>query len=294
MKEQEVRFMIPRDVGNGIMETIYPYDTWFQPRVKYKYAKKWGSYPVKEPPGAYVVEEMDIETGQMVKKLYTNVPDDVMAVLFQTDRKEAKAQRDQEEHMFWGAQTSENDENGDWHFGAMDIAAYEQYTHEENQPEGEKEFPDDQLCGRLSDNPIIRNAQVRYMCEIVRKVLPYLTKKNYQTFYQLFHQCLREVDIARAEKVAKSAVTNRKNRLIDQIVPVFESLGFVIPTKAEMKAERKAAEERNKRLDSEMREAQAEERAIILARRLTDLFYNEGMLDEETKSEIDDELENAA
>lgn len=94
--------------------------------------------------------------------------------------------------------------------------------------------------------------------------------------------------------MAKSAVTNRKNRLIDQIVPVFESLGFVIPTKAEMKAERKVAEERNKQLDAELRQARAEERAIILARRLTDLFYNEGMMDEETKAEIDEELENAA
>jgi len=67
MKEQEVRFRIPRDVGNGITETIYPYDTKSQPKVKYRYAKKWGSYPVNEPPGAYVVEEMDIETGRSWK-----------------------------------------------------------------------------------------------------------------------------------------------------------------------------------------------------------------------------------
>ncbi len=294
MKEQEARFRIPREVGSGIVETIYPYDTMFKPLVKYRYAKKWGSYPVKEPPGAYVVEEMDIETGRMVKKLYTNVPDDVMALLFRTDRKEVKAQRVQEEHMFWGAQTSEKDENGDWHFGAMDIAAYEQYTRAENEPEDEAEVSESQLCGRLSDNPIIRNAQVRYMCEIVRKALPHLTKKNYQTFYQLFHQCLREVDIARAEKVAKSAVTNRKNRLIEQIIPVFENLGFVIPTKAEMKAEKKSVTERNNRLDAELREAQSEERAIMLAHRLTDIFYSEGLMDEETKAEIDEELENAA
>jgi len=222
------------------------------------------------------------------------VPEKVMDILFQTDKSEMKAQRMLDENQYKGYQASEKDENGDWHYGAMDIAAYEQYVHATNQSESEEEYSEEELCGRLSDNPKIRNAQVRYMREVVRKALPYLTKKNYQTFYQLFHQCLREVDIAREEKVEKSAITNRKNRLIAQIVPVFENLGFVIPTKAELKAEKKAAEERIERLDAELHASRNEDREIALIRRLTDIFYNEGIMDEKTKTEIDEELDEAA
>ena len=293
-RKQEILYRIPRNVGDGVIETIYPYDTPFKPVGRSDYASRWGSYPVVKPEGGYVVEAMDVATGRMVKKLYTNVPRKWMEFLSGTDNREVLSQRYVEEHKDWRDKPSQKDENGDWHYGAMDIAAYELYTREKNQPEEEEEYPEEQLCGMLSSNPKIRNAQVRYMRGIVRKALPFLTKKSLQTFYQLFNQCLREVDIARADGVEKSAVANRKKRLIEQIVPVFESLGFIIPTKEELAAEKKAAEERADRLKKELSAKRKEEREMKLIRRLTEIFYSGGLLDEATKVEIDEELDEVA
>ena len=294
MKKENRRFGVPYDAGDGITKTYFPYDHQFELYGKYRYARNWGSYPVKFPEGGYVVEQMDLETGQMMKVLYLNVPDEIRDLLFDTDKKEFKAQRDQDEHSDRRDQDSRKDADGNWHLGSQDQAAYEAYVQEQNQPDEEESYDEAMLRGALSDNPKIRNAQVRYMCEVIRKVLPRLTKKNYKTFYQIFYQCMKEVDIAEDEGVGKSAITNRKNRLIASVVPVFENLGFPIPTKAELKAEKKAAEQRIAAMEKQEQVRRAEEREVRLIRGLTEVFYHEGLMDKETMELIRDEIDEAA
>lgn len=294
MMRHDRKFGVPYDVGDGITETYYPYDTYFELDGKYRYARNWGSYPVKFPEGGYVVEQMDLETGQMVKVLYLNVPEEIRDLLFETDKGEFKAQRDLDEHLDRRDQESRKDADGNWHLGSQDQAAYEAYVREQNQPDEEESYDEAMLRGALSDNPKIRNAQVRYMCEVVHRILPRLTKKNYKTFYQIFHQCMKEVDIADDEGVGKSAITNRKNRLIAQIVPVFENLGFPIPTKAELKAEKKAADMRTAAIEKAEQERRADKRELRLIRGLTDVFYKEGFMDEEAMESIREEIDEAA
>jgi len=294
MMRQDRKFGVPYDVGDGITETYYPYDTRFELYGKYRYARNWGSYPVKFPEGGYVVEQMDLETGQMVKVLYLNVPEEIRNLLFDTDKGEFKAQREQDEHLDRRDQESGKDADGNWHLGSQDQAAYEAYVREQNQPDEEESYDEAVLRGALSDNPKIRNAQVRYMCEVIHRVLPRLTKKNYKTFYQIFHQCMKEVDIAEDEGVGKSAISNRKNRLIAEVIPVFENLGFPIPTKAELKAEKKAAEMRSAAIDREEQERREEEQELRLIHGLAEVFYKEGFMDKEVMENIKEEIEEAA
>ena len=294
MKKQDRKFGVPYDAGDGMTKTYYPYDTYFPIFGRYKYAQKWGSYPVKSPEGGYVVEEMDLETGQMVKVLYLNVPEDIRAFLIQSDKGEFKAQRELDEHADKRDQSSRKDDDGNWHLGSLDQAAYDLYVREQNQPEEEETYNEAMLRGALSDNPRIRNAQVRYMCEIIHRILPRLTKKNHKTFYQIFYQCMKEVDIAEDEGVGKSAIANRKNRLIAEVIPVFENLGFLIPTKAELKAEKKAAERRAAAAEKQERERRADERELHLIHALTEKFYQEGFIDADIRDQIEEEIDEAA
>ena len=126
--KQDRKFEVPYNAGDGITMIYYPYDTQFELFGKYKYAKKWGSYPVKTPEGGYVVEEMDLETGQMMKVLYLNLPGEIRDVLIQSDKAEFKAQRDLDEHADKRDQSSRKGEDGSWHLGSMDQADPECHT----------------------------------------------------------------------------------------------------------------------------------------------------------------------
>lgn len=285
MKGQKRQFGVPYDVGNGITATCYPYDNHFPLLGKYRYAKNWGSYPVQSPEGGYVVEERDPESGQMMKVLYQNIPEEILAVLIQSDQAEFKAQRDLDERADKRDQSSRVDGDGNWHLGSLDQAAYEMYVREQNEPDEEESFDEVILRGALSTNPKIRNAQIRYMCEIIRMILPRLTKKNQETYHQLFHQCMKEVDIAEEEGVGKSAIANRRNRLIEEVIQVFKNLGFPIPTKAELKAEKKAAAQRATATEKQEKEQRADERERRLIRDLAEKLYQEGIIDAETKNQ---------
>lgn len=107
------------------------------------------------------------------------------------------------------------------------------------------------LYGPLSNNPKIRNAQIRAMSEIVDKATPQLSPLLRKTYEELFFLQKKEVDIADEEGVGSSAVTNRKNRLLKSMRDILIALGFIVPSKAELKAEKAAAEERNQRIDTE-------------------------------------------
>lgn len=296
MKRKEIQYGIPNNVENGITEILLPYRTPLKPLVKAKYAKQWGTYPVEDSSygcNCYVVEDYDTEAKVKYKKLYTNVPPEILKCMFDWDREETLYLRYQDENTDSRPVESYTDDNGDWHNGVWEEASYQEYKRscEEDEPDV---FDESVLHGALSDNPRIRNAQIRDMSEIIRATLSQRTPTLCQTFEALFYQCRQEVDIAEEEGVGKSAVSNRKNRLISDITKALIANGYTVPTKAELKAEKQAAQAREDRLEQSMSIQRADERDRALAHRLTALFYQEGFVDQATMEKIEKEIEDAA
>ena len=201
--------------------------------------------------------------------------------------------RQEEEHADRRPAADYDDENGDWHGGVLDQAVYAQYRRrcEEYEPDV---YDESVLYGPLSDNPKIRNAQIRAMSEIVNKAVSQLSPLLRKTYEELFFLQKKEVDIADEEGVGSSAITNRKNRLLKSMRDILVALGFVVPSKAELKAEKAAAAERNQRIDTEYSRQRKEAQEMELARQLTVLFYQEDILDGKALKEIEKELDDAA
>ena len=132
------------------------------------------------------------------------------------------------------------------------------------------------------------------MSEIVDKATPQLSPLLRKTYEELFFLQKKEVDIADEEGVGSSAVTNRKNRLLKSMRDILIALGFIVPSKAELKAEKAAAEERNQRIDTEYSRQRKEAQEMELARQLTVLFYQENIPDRKALNEIEKELDDAA
>lgn len=105
---------------------------------------------------------------------------------------------------------------------------------------------------------------------------------------------MQGVDYADEEGVGESAITNRKNRLIAEVGNVFQVLGFMVPSKAELKAEEKANQERLARLEFMEKEYRKGKREIVLIRQLAKVFYENGCLDDVKMDEINEELDSAA
>ena len=296
MKRKEIQYGIPNTVENGITEILLPYRTPLKPLVKAKYAKQWGTYPVEDSSygcNCYVVEDYDTEAKVKYKKLYTNVPPEILKCMFDWDREETLYLRYQDENTDSRPVESYTDNNGGWHNGVWEEATYQEYQRscEEDEPDV---YDVSVLRGPLSDNHKIRNAQIRDMVEITRRALSQFTPTLRQTFEALFYQCRQEVDIAEEEGVGESAISNRKNRIIIQIRSILTSLGYIVPTKAELKAEKQAAQEREDRLEQSISIQRADERDRALAHRLTALFYQEGFVDQATMEKIEKEIEEAA
>ena len=296
MKKKEIEYGVLRDAGDGIQEIFLPYNTPFKSPVKRKYGVSWQTYPVEDNDygsNCYVIEQYDTEAKVKYKKLLVNVPPEILAVLSDSDRKETLDQRHQEEHTDFRPTQCYTDGNGDWHNGTLEDIAYERYKRASEEDELDV-FDEAVLRGPLSDNPKIRNAQVRKMVEIVQKAIAHLPPTLRQTFDVLFCQCRLAVDVAEEEGVGKSAISNRKNRLIQKMSDIFTALGYVVPTKAELKAEKKAVLEREERLEQAMVKQREEERDKQLVREMITLFYNEGFTDRTTLERIERELDEAA
>lgn len=296
MKKKEIEFGVPRDAGDGVQEILLPYNTPFKSPVKRKYGIRWCTYPVEDNDygsNCYVIEQYDTEAKIKYKKLLVNVPPEVLAVLFDSDREETLYQRYQEENTDFRPMECYTDGNGDWHNGTLEDIAYERYKRASEEDELDV-FDEAVLRGPLSDNLKIRNAQVREMVEIIQKAIAHLPPTLRQTFDALFCQCRLAVDVAVEEGVGKSAISNRKNRLIQKMSDIFTNLGYVVPTKAELKAEKKAVLEREERLEQAMAKQREDERDKQLVREMITLFYNEGFTDKATLDRIEKELDEAA
>lgn len=301
-------FWKPRELEGGLIEVIVPYGTVIEPDARKRYAHRWGSYHTKDPRfggDAYVYEDTDYDLGMRVKRVYMNVPLETMAVCCGNDGIEFKGQRDQDDHRDKRPLEGWEDENGNWHYGAESEAATldEYFAGQEDahisQNDAEKpEYPTEVLHGPLSDDYRIRSAQVKYMCGIVERAMEARSETLQRTFLALFHQRMQGVDYAEEEGVGESAITNRKNRLIAEVGKVFKALGFLVPSKAEVKAEEKAYQERMvgwqthlAEIDGEKRK---EERETDLIRQLAKVFYENGCLDDVEMDEINEELDSAA
>ena len=284
------------DMGSGTMEYILPYDTPLKPRCRPRYAVRMNEYPVEDNQygcNCYVYEYEDINTHKMCKRLITNLPDEIFWEMVEFSQRSCSLMRKDEEHTDRRPAADYDDENGGWHSGVLDQAVYAQYRRscEEDEPDM---YDESILYGPLSNNPKSRNAQIRARSEIVDKATPQLSPLLRKTYEELFFLQKKEVDIADEEGVGSSAVTNRKNRLLKSMRDILIALGFIVPSKAELKAEKAAAEERNQRIDTEYSRQRKEAQEMELARQLTVLFYQENIPDRKALNEIEKELDDAA
>ena len=296
MLREKEDLMSTRDADSGTTEYILPYDTPLKPRCRPRYAVRMNEYPVEDNQygcNCYVYEYEDIHTHRMCKRLITNLPDEVFWEMVEFSQRSCSEMRKEEEHADRRPAADYDDENGDWHGGVLDQAVYAQYRRrcEEYEPDV---YDESVLYGPLSDNPKIRNAQIRAMSEIVNKAVSQLSPLLRKTYEELFFLQKKEVDIADEEGVGSSAITNRKNRLLKSMRDILVALGFVVPSKAELKAEKAAAAERNQRIDTEYSRQRKEAQEMELARQLTVLFYQENIPDRKALNEIEKELDDAA
>ncbi len=296
MLKKEMKCVSKTDVESGIKEFILPFDTPLKPACYAKYAYKMHAYPVENNEygcNCFVYEDEDPETHRKYKKLYTNMPDEMWHGLFEFSKKSCKSMRDDDEHADKRRIDDYEDGNGEWHGGIMDQIAYSQFirSREENETEV---YDESVLHGPLSNNHKIRNAQIRNMCDILDKAIGQFSPTLRKTYEDLFCLCRKEVDVAAEEDVGKSAITNRKNRLVNSIRDILLALGYVAPSKAELKAERKASEEREQRIAAAIQMQREDEMELIMARTLTALFYSEGVLDNDAVAQIEKELDEAA
>ena len=284
------------DMDSGTMEYILPYDIPLKPRCRPRYAVRMNEYPVEDNQygcNCYGYEYEDINTHKMCKRLITNLPDEIFWEMVEFSQRSCSLMRKDEEHTDRRPAADYDDENGGWHSGVLDQAVYAQYRRscEEDEPDM---YDESILYGPLSNNPKIRNAQIRAMSEIVDKATPQLSPLLRKTYEELFFLQKKEVDIADEEGVGSSAVTNRKNRLLKSMRDILIALGFIVPSTAELKAEKAAAEERNQRIDTEYSRQRKEAQEMELARQLTVLFYQENIPDRKALNEIEKELDDAA
>lgn len=297
-KQPSVPFWEPRRNEDGSMVIRVPGDTYIKPAFgKYRRIKKWGSYVTDDPrfgENSVVFIFYDSERQENVKEVITGLPEDLVSAMTAYDHIDLNLQRRNEENRDARLQDSCRDKAGDYHLGGLDQAAYEAYVREQNAPDEEETYGDDILIGALSEDYRLRNAQIRYMAEVVREALHRLPKKNRMVYIRLFGQCMKEVDIAVEMNIGKSAVSNHKKRIIDKMSAMFTSMGYVVPTKEEREAEKKAYDAYCERIEVQEREETAEAREVMMIRGLTELFYGEGLLDGEIRGMIEDDLDAAA
>lgn len=300
-KEPEYPFWIPRDVGDGMTAVRVPGFVYIKPcNGKYKYAEGWGSYVTDDSrfgPGSIVTMFRDINTGEVVKEIIMHAPPETVHFATETDKADFSLQRKKEENEDFRAKYDYTDSFGNFHPGTLDsIAVYDSYPSDEESDDGNEEtYTDDVLIGELSDNPKIRNAQIRFMCKVIveaeKKVL---TDKNRIVFTKIFYCCMKEVDIADEMNVGKSAIANHKKRIVTGMAEVFRNMGFVVPDAKQLKAEAKAAKEREKRIDKAYKAERELERERTMIRAMTELFYSNGYMDETIRKDIEDDLDEAA
>ena len=295
--------------SNGLTAVTVPGDLYIRPaKGRDRYAKRWGSFVTNDPrfgPGSLVYYRYESDFDIYVKDVILEPPEEFLAALLDNDGVEFSAQRSGEEHGVGGQQDSGLDENGDYHCGALDKIAFENWYRGKDDPysilfedeeteEDADTIDEEKLIGELSDNPIIRNKQVRYMCGIINRAVEFLPEKNREVYYELFGQCMKAVDIAAEMNVGDSAISNHRSRIISKMGQVFTELGYSVPTKKELKAEKKAAQKREEEILRIEMEERAEQKEILLLRAMTVLFYEEGMLNIEEKEQLERELDEAA
>lgn len=297
-KQPSVPFWEPRRNEDGSTVIRVPGDTYIKPVFgKYRHIKKWGSYVTDDPrfgENSVVFIFYDSERQENVKEVITGLPPDIVSAITAYDRKDLSLQRKNEENRDFRSQDSGRDEAGDYHLGGFDQAAYEAYIREQNTPDEEDAYEDEALIGALSEDYRLRNAQIRYMAEIVREALHRLPEKNRMVYIRLFGQCMKEVDIAEEMNIGKSAVSNHKKRIINKMSAMFTSMGYVLPGKRELKDEKKAYDALVERIEAQERKERAEAREVMIIRGLTEMFYDEGLLDGEIKGMIEEDLYDAA
>lgn len=296
--EPETMFWVAREVGDGMMAMRVPDSVEIKPAYgKYRYARQWASYVTNDPrfgDGSIVCRFWDEDLKRYVKEVIMNAPDELLNVMIDTDKADFSLQRKQEENADFRQDTSGTDDEGDYHLGALDQAAYEAYVRRENEPEEEPQYEESELIGELSSNPRIRNAQIQYMCGIIERAMDHFTEKNRMIFSSIFHNCMKETDIAEEMHVGKSAVANQKKRLMEKMAQIFRCYGFTIPTKAELKKQEKEAKRRNALLEEAQAKKKEEQRELSLMHSMTTLFYEAGAMSAAERQKLLDDLGDAA
>lgn len=296
MMKDEMRFYEPQVDKNGQVSILFPYCQSFQPLRGIKYAHKREVYPVEDNEygcNCLVMERYDVPSKRMIKQLMVDVPEEIIQMYREYDKETSSNMRKDDDHADKRPSSGYTDDNGDWHGGTMDEAAYADYMRSEEDPE-EETFDAETLHGSLSDHANIKNAQIHEMCQIIATAIHSFPPQLQQTFEDLFGFCEKEVDVAHRDGVEKSAITNRKNRLIAGMREILVASGFAAPTKAELKAEKNAIEKRNQHLDEAYAKELEEAKEQKLAYELTELFYREGILDQKACEQIEKEIEEAA
>jgi len=90
MKRKEIKYGVSNVSKDGTTEILLPYDTPLKPQVRRKYAVRCGRYPVEDNiygSNCYVYEDYDTETKVRYKKLYVNVPEIILNVMFSNDHR---------------------------------------------------------------------------------------------------------------------------------------------------------------------------------------------------------------
>ena len=295
---QEAQYWVREEHENGMVTMVVPMSVKIDPaHGSVAEARRRASYLTDDRmfgKGSVVCISNHPSYGTEVQEVYMNVPPEVMEMLLSNDDAESSSQRKDNENCVYGNLDSSVDENGDYHCGVFDMVSYNAWDRENRNQEEEEPLDESQLIAPFSDNYRIRNQQVRFMTGIIERAIYLLPPKNQNAYYMLYGQCMKGVDIADEWGVGKSAISNHNDRIIDKIGDVFREMGFQVPTKAELKAEKKAAEKRMEEIRRQQKEQHEDRLEIRLLRGVANVFYEEGMLDDEQYDFIEQGLDEAA
>lgn len=243
------------------------------------YARQWGSYGLEDGQYVYEVNEDDARHRHMKKVVIRGLPKEILDFLLESDAYDFRMQRYQSENRdnrnnrVRYVKQRENGKDEDFYrLSPQDLDTYrvwfQDYTDDEDAQLSPDDVPTEVLRGMLSDSPSIRNAQIQDLKEIIQMAQPAFSKEDNDTFIRLFQMVLRGVEIADGEGVQENVVSNRKKRLMKKMAEVFAEVGYIVPTKAELKDENRRKGDLLKSALAARKEQDAYEKEAFIIRKI--------------------------
>lgn len=221
-----------------ITSTWVSWKTNVIPERKMKGIKKGGSFKVKD--GGYAYSETNIDEGIHGYRILRDIPETLVSEMDKLDRDAALSERYARENRDY--RYKEGVDDGEtYESDPLDCQVYRNYCAGQSQEPQDSPEPDTALIlGPISDDPVIRHKQLMQLAVILEKEIEQFTPLMQDTYYNKYGECKTDTQIAKDRGKTSQSVSMANSRMIESIRKKLIEIGYEVPSKKEVDAQRKA------------------------------------------------------